>query len=254
MTQATGSSGALSATAAAEQAVEKPSPELKSPVESPPSEIPQPQPATVSVDVGKSPSIDSPKPPRPIAAPPPSFAPLPKLPSPPRVDTSRDADTDEPRAKRGDSWQSKYRDSPIDRQSTCEFLGAQWVGVLEAMCEQMRAVGVQPYIEPGQIRGAIVLTLDEILPDELVITPRIASTIGTSVIITQRFLARKEIAAHVEAMRAAGEVRQEYKSPFPQQPQPQPQPQPEPPRPEPTRQAEVEHPATEFTPWEKPIV
>jgi hypothetical protein len=61
------------------------------------------------------------------------------------------------------------------------------------------AVGVEPVFDPIHLHGSIVLALDEALPENLVMTPRISALVGTSAIVIQRFAVRGKIKEAADA-------------------------------------------------------
>ncbi len=73
------------------------------------------------------------------------------------------------------------------------MLGQLWLGVLVKMADEIRSCGADPFIDPQALGGAIVLALDDILPERLNVTPRVAAIGGSSAILAQRFLLRKQI-------------------------------------------------------------
>jgi hypothetical protein len=77
----------------------------------------------------------------------------------------------------------------------CEVIGNGWVDALEAMAVDMRKAGIDPILDPKQMRGMIILAVDEILPARVKMTPRVGALIGTTVVIGQRYANHKKIVA-----------------------------------------------------------
>jgi hypothetical protein len=75
------------------------------------------------------------------------------------------------------------------------FVASQWHGILQGMSEQLRLAGVDPLIDPQQLLPAIVLTVDELLPVEFALDHKKVAVLGSSALVVQRFLNRKDIAA-----------------------------------------------------------
>jgi hypothetical protein len=116
------------------------------------------------------------------------------LPTPPRVSIGEDDSA--PRGK--GAWQDKYRgkaDGGEGREKTCVFIAEQWLGILLAMESQIKESGGKPLIDVQSLGGAIVLTVDELLPTNVKLTPRMIALGGTTAITVQRFMRRKEIGA-----------------------------------------------------------
>lgn len=67
------------------------------------------------------------------------------------------------------------------------------------MSDQLEAVGVKPLIAPDLLYGAMVLTLDQVLPPGVDLSPPQVAALGTTAITVQRFLHRRKIAAAIAA-------------------------------------------------------
>jgi hypothetical protein len=125
-------------------------------------------------------------------------------------------------------WRDRYRQRGDGggREQACEYFGGLWLGALEQAATALRSIGVDPLIDPQILKGAIVLTLDEVLPAEVALSPRALAVGGSSAILIQRFLRRDEI-AKAEKQRAdrarADEIRARHAS---ADPTPQPAPPP----------------------------
>jgi hypothetical protein len=152
------------------------------------------------------------KPPMAPKPPPPPRVPLPPagaLPPPPKTSAKT---PDAERAEGEGPWQAKYRRGAggVGRETTVTQLADQWVNVLKLMAAQTKMAGVDPIIDPESLRNAIVLTLDNVLPDKVKVTPEMMAVGGSTAIVAQRFFRRKEIAeaiAVAEARHAHDEFR-----------------------------------------------
>lgn len=122
------------------------------------------------------------------------------LPSPPRAVVEVD-DEDEKPTKRGGDWRDKYKavaagdggNSVDGRQQVCEFVAGQWLEILKALCDGMPDAGITPWIDPVALGPAIVLTLDQVLPKEVKLTPPMIAVGGSSALIIQRWVKNKPI-------------------------------------------------------------
>lgn len=95
-------------------------------------------------------------------------------------------------------WRGKHRAGAFGgREFTCEFVATQWLTILKAMSDQLEAVGVKPLIPPSALYGAMVLTVDTVLPANVDLSPPQVAALGTTAITVQRFLHRKRIAAAI---------------------------------------------------------
>lgn len=128
------------------------------------------------------------------APPPPPTAP--PLPRPPRVERASEADDDAKASKKkAASWRAKYESDAGDgREETCKYVADQWHGALRALADQIKASGVDPIVDPDKLYGAIILTVDEVMPAQVRLSPRARALAGTTAIVVHRFVRRKEIA------------------------------------------------------------
>lgn len=181
----------------------------------------QPEPGHSNPDDGNAPDVEPPTQPRP--------------PKPPRVNT------DSPRTdgkRQSGNWREKYSGgSSVDgREQTCLTIATQAIGILTLMSEQIRLSGAEPVIEPKLLFNAMVLTVDDVLPDDLTVKPQHIAVGGSIAIISHRFLRRKEIADAIKKQSTAGkdEFGRKYSPPAqaPSAPPPVP-PAPPPPPPAP---------------------
>jgi len=213
-------------------------------------DLPEPEPEPEPGEPEPAPAAEAE--PAPAAAPPPPAAapdlppPMPDLPppgsapTPPRV-AAHAADPGKG-GKSSGRWQDKYQAAGTGRETTVTTIADAWAGVLTAMADQLRAVGVEPFLDPKHLYGAIVLTVDDLLPAHVEVKPVHLAVLGSTAITAQRFMRRKEIAAHVEATKeraahanvraAAAAARAEpAPPPPPAEPAPAPAPAPAPPPP-----------------------
>lgn len=102
----------------------------------------------------------------------------------------------------GGDWRDKYRRTSLGgRQQTCEFLADQWYTVVKAMEGQLAAIGVKPLLIPADaLLPTMVLTLDQVLPEMVNLSPPQIALIGTTGIIAQRWYHRKAIATALAAI------------------------------------------------------
>lgn len=176
----------------------------------------EPEPGHSNPDDGNAPDVEPPPPPRP--------------PKPPRVNT----DATKPEGKRqSGNWREKYSGgSSVDgREQTCLTIATQAIGILTLMSEQIRLSGAEPVIEPKLLFNAMVLTVDDVLPDDLTVKPQHIAVGGSIAIISHRFLRRKEIADAIKKQSTAGkdEFGRKYSPPAPPPPPSQSPPPPPPP-------------------------
>jgi hypothetical protein len=162
-----------------------------------------PPPAGAVAEAGTPPAAEEPAPSSPPAAAPPpppssSAAPPPRrrMDPPPKVDPPPPSSSSS--SSKASDWRDKYRPASGDhggREQACAYFGDLWIGVLASSAAALRSIGVEPLIDPEMLRGPIVLTLDEILPREVALSPRALAVGGSSAILIQRFIRRDEIAA-----------------------------------------------------------
>ncbi len=138
-----------------------------------------------------SPAVDA----APAFVPPPPLPKAPRNPVPPRVRIRVDGD-DAPAGKKGGAWQDKYKGEAQagNREQTCLLIGGYWLGMLTQMADALKSAGIDPIVKPETLGGAIVLTLDEILPDTVEVTPKVMAVGGSTAILVQRFMRREDIA------------------------------------------------------------
>lgn len=128
---------------------------------------------------------------------------MPPTPPPPRVGGGPSAAGG--RKSTSGRWQDGYQYGQGDtqgREATCRYVGALWVGALEVVVQQLKDVGVEPMFKPAELTGAIVLTVDKMLPPEVELTPEIVAAVGTSTILVQRLVHAKAIKAHQDKQKA----------------------------------------------------
>ena len=126
--------------------------------------------------------------------------PPPPPPPPPRTRTT----VDEPEPKRGAAtggdWRTKYKaGGGVDREQTCLMIAGQWGGILKAMEQQIIAAGGRPWLPVDTLMPSIVLAVDDILPEHISVTPRVAALAGTTAVCVQRWMMRDAIGETVKA-------------------------------------------------------
>lgn len=130
-------------------------------------------------------------------------APSPPPPPPPPPPRTRATAEDEPEPKRGAAganWREKYRASgAVDREQTCLMIAGQWGGVLRAMEQQIIAAGGRPWLPVDSLMPSIVLAVDDILPEHISVTPRVAALAGTTAVCVQRWMMRDAIGEAAKA-------------------------------------------------------
>ncbi len=120
------------------------------------------------------------------------------------------------------------------REQVCTYVADAYVGILEIMAGQLKDIGVDPLIEPSAIRSMVVLACDNLLPQEVAITPEAVVAIGTGATLFQRLKHGKAIAEH-EQGKVMRERVNRMRSAAPVEPPPAPAPSsPPPPPPAPT--------------------
>jgi hypothetical protein len=119
---------------------------------------------------------------------------MPPPPPPPRVKMSTtSAESDGGSSSR--KWQAKYSGASGDgREHTCVQIADGVLALLHAMNEQVRSAGIQPHINVADLRAAMIVTVDDLLPKDLTIKPQHIVIGGSAIVLTQRFMHRKKIA------------------------------------------------------------
>jgi hypothetical protein len=129
------------------------------------------------------------------APPPPPRVKAGPLPKPPRIDPE---DAAPKGGKRDADWKEKHREAArgSGREATCEFIAGQWISVLKAMSDDIKAAGISPLVdvESAELRAVIVLTVDEFLPARVQVKTSHMAAFGTTALVGQRFWHRKAIA------------------------------------------------------------
>lgn len=154
---------------------------------------PQPEPASIPVPPASPPPL------------PPPVGRIPPVPPPPRVRF------DDAAPRPGGDWRDKYRrgdGNATGRQTTIEFVADQWYGILRLMADQIKMSGADPIIDPDKLYGAIVLTLDEVIPDHVELTPRMLAAGGSTALIVQRFMRRKQVSEAMDKEQARAKMRE----------------------------------------------
>ncbi len=123
--------------------------------------------------------------------------PPPRLGRPPRVRADV-RDDDRKTDGRRERWQDKYKTAgkADGREATVTKIADMWCGALQAMADQMSEIGVKPIVDPESMRSSIVLVVDDVLPAHVELTPKHLAVGGTTALVVQRFMRRKEIAEH----------------------------------------------------------
>jgi hypothetical protein len=139
-----------------------------------------------------------PKPPRtPRAAPPPADA-------PPKVKTKRSG------SPGASGWQSKYRvkigDTEVEggREATCVEIAKLWVGLEMGLVEIFKKAGIEPWIDPMAHASAKVLAVDELLPDDLEVTPAQMAIATSAILCGQAIVNWKAVGAQLKANKQGG--------------------------------------------------
>ncbi len=171
--------------------------------EIPPVEETQPEPVT-------EPSAAPPKPPESPVTAPPTPAPAPKVarPKPPPLPRIPSVEIDDaPKGKDAIAkWQDKYKgqtgQADIGREATCQLIGKPWLDLLTHIAKEMKDCGVDPIIDPEMLWGSIVLSIDQMLPTTVKLTPQIVAAGGSTAILAQRFIQRKTIKTALDKKKA----------------------------------------------------
>lgn len=152
-----------------------------------------------SVDdpVADPPPEPPPTPPPPPKSPPIDPAPPPPPPPPPRTATFSAPERESPRRGESADWRDKWRakDAGSGREATCVELADKWLDGLRALDAQCVLAGLEPLTWLDQIKPALVLTVDRVLPERIKLTPEIKAAVATTTVVVRRFAKRKEIAA-----------------------------------------------------------
>lgn len=126
--------------------------------------------------------------------------------------------------------------------------------IIKAMEQQLEAIGVKPIIPADALMAPWILTMDQVLPPSVNMSPPQVAAIGTAAITAQRFYHRKAIAAAIAAQTVAERTApQPPPPPAPIQPAPVPPPEPAPEptaEPEPAPAPEPEVPPELLAPWD----
>lgn len=80
--------------------------------------------------------------------------------------------------------------------------------MLRVLADQIKASGVDPIVNPDDLYGSIILTVDELMPEHVRLTPRARALAGTTAILAHRFMRRKEISEALDKQNARKEHEQ----------------------------------------------
>jgi hypothetical protein len=184
--------------------------------------------------------------------------PPPPPPPPPRVNVETGADdgADGVRSVRtGRNWRSKYAGGQDGREKTVLVIASQWRGILQFMSDQITLSGGTPMISVESIWPALVMTVDDVLPEKVAIKPAHIAAVGTTVLLTQRIARHKKVGeaiARGESMPTPQPVQRPAPEPVvaeqPSTEQPTQEPPPVVPQPEPPIVKLTPDPIVEFVP------
>jgi hypothetical protein len=194
-------------------------------------------------------------PPPPPAAPPPPPPPVHRLkgfvgkapppPPPPRVD--RDPPK-EGKAKSGGEWRGKYEEAAqgTGRERTVMFFADRWLGALTAMSEAIKTVGASPMVDVSspELKAVLVLTVDDLLPQKVQVTPAHMAAFATTSLMVQTFAHRKAIGAEAQKVKDRVDHRKAREAAQKEQQHGETAPNPIPPTPPPANPAPATVPAS----------
>lgn len=154
--------------------------------------------------------------------------PIPPPPPAPRVEIPKPPKEEQEPQKGSTDWRKKYRQSMggDGRERTVITIASQWLAILEWASEQIKMSGGTPMMDPKALFPAIVITVDDFLPERVSIKPQHIAAVGTTLIIGQRIARHKKIGEAIEARK---------REPVFQEPPPPPPPPPTPATPGPDR-------------------
>jgi hypothetical protein len=158
-------------------------------------------------------------------APPVESESAPPPPPPPKVDTAPKGDSDaDARAQSATSnWRAKYQrgGKASGREQTVLFVASQWHAVNKFMADQIKLSGSKPIVDPDIIFNALVLTVDDYMPQELAIKPVHIAAFGTSALLVQRVIRHKKVGEAIKDGTTMEDIKKEEPPPPPpHRPQP----------------------------------
>lgn len=155
-------------------------------------------------------------------------------------------------------WRAKYKGAAgVDREQTVLLIAGQWIDLMRVFEAQLKLIGETPLVPVDMLVGAIVLTVDDILPASIVITPKATALLGTTALCAQRFLSRAKIADALagQAEQSAYEKAKGARTPLVSVPMPpDPAPPAPPPQPAPEPAPVVDQVVLEYAEPERPIL
>jgi hypothetical protein len=173
----------------------------------PPADV-SPEPEQVELPIEAAPPVAAPVVPPPPPAPHrlKSFAG--KLPSPGagvRIDHK-------PASKvAADDWRAPYLTAlkGAGREASVLFIAGQAMGLLKGMSDSIKSVGIKPIvdIEDNAFKAALVLTVDDYLPANMVVKPVHMTVVGSAGLTVQTFVHRKAIAAEQQKVKDRTDMR-----------------------------------------------
>ncbi len=96
-------------------------------------------------------------------------------------------------------WRDKYRFQGSGREVTCREAAEQWAGFLKRLNKGIEANGGKPAFPDTVIDQALfpcmVLTVDRILPERFEMSPEVTAAVGSTVIVTQAYIASRKAKA-----------------------------------------------------------
>lgn len=101
----------------------------------------------------------------------------------------------------GGDWRERYGFVPEGlgaengREAVCRTLGGVWLKLLGSMSEAIQEAGAEPLVDIREqwVAGAIILTIDKVLPPEVQPTPEVVAAGATTVLTAQRLIKAQAI-------------------------------------------------------------
>lgn len=98
-------------------------------------------------------------------------------------------------------WREKYggtsqRSNPAEaRERVCLTVAQWWEAILRACVRDLRTIEVEPAVNVDKMRDALVLAVDDLLPDTVAISPTTQVLCESTVLVMQRLVHYRRIAA-----------------------------------------------------------
>lgn len=145
-------------------------------------------------------------------------------PPPPRVESSTRND-DEADGKPDTNWRKKYSKGTKDvgREKTVVAIASQWLAALKFCNDQIRMSGGMPMFDEQELFPHLVVTVDDALPQKVVLKSSHIAAVGTTVIIGQRIARHRKIVETYEQNARSADTVQPPREPLPSEQSPKPE-------------------------------